>query len=230
MVYNCINNILSLLYPPHCQLCDAPVNSGLCDGCRDELPSNRYGCHRCGLPLPTAGQPLCGRCLRRPPAVDLSLIPFLYAPPIDRLIGAFKFSGQLTKGRLLSQLLTAHLERQPALPQLLIPVPLHPSRLRQRGFNQALELAKPLGRHFAIPLDRHSCQRIRPTPPQHQLKQRQRRRNIRAAFHIVRPIAADHVALVDDVVTTGSTVNELARCLKRAGVARVDVWALARTP
>ncbi|WP_260292735.1 ComF family protein [Sedimenticola hydrogenitrophicus] len=230
MVYSCINNILSLLYPDHCRLCDAPARAGLCAGCREELPYNAQGCRRCGLPLTLGRELVCGHCLQHPPAVDRSLIPFLYAAPIDRLIGQFKFSGRLAQGRLLSRLLGDHLERQATLPELLIPVPLHPSRLRQRGYNQALELARPLGRRFAIPLDHQSCSRIRHTRPQHALNKHQRRQNIRGAFQVSQPITARHVALVDDVVTTSNTVNELARQLKRAGVARVDVWAVARTP
>lgn len=230
MVYNCINNILSLIYPDYCQLCNAPATDGICAGCRQELPYNHHSCRQCGLPLTTNREAVCGRCLRHPPAVDRSLIPFLYTTPIDRLIGRFKFSAKLPHGRLLSRLLQVHLEQYATMPDLLIPVPLHPSRLRQRGYNQALELARPLSRHFGIPLDFQSCRRILHTQPQSKLKKRQRKRNIHGAFQVTGPLPATHVALVDDVVTTGSTVNKLARHLKRAGIARVDVWAVARTP
>ncbi len=230
MVYNCLNFILSWLYPDLCQLCDAPAFEGLCEGCRQELPHNHHACRQCGLPLTPGQETVCGHCLRQPPALDHSLIPFLYSPPIDRLIGGFKFSAKLPQGRLLSRLLGDYLEQHAEMPDLLLPVPLHPARLRQRGYNQALELAKPLSRRFHIPIDHRSCRRVRPTRPQSTLKKRQRRRNIRGAFQIIRPIAAKHVALVDDVVTTGGTVNELARQLKLAGIARVDVWAVARTP
>lgn len=230
MVYNCINNILSLIYPDHCQLCGAPTIEGLCVGCRQELPHNRHACRQCGLPLALEVDSVCGSCQRRPPAVDRSLIPFLYAAPVDRLIGQFKFSAKLPQGRLLSRLLEQHLERQTSMPDLLIPVPLHPARLRQRGFNQALELAQPLSHQFGIPIDHRSCRRILQTRPQRELKKQQRKRNIRGAFQVNGPLTASHVALVDDVVTTGSTVNELAKRLKLAGVTRVDVWAVARTP
>jgi len=230
MVYHCIKNILSLLYPDHCQLCNAPATDGLCAGCRQELPHNHHGCGQCGLPLTLAQEAVCGHCLQHPPAVDRSLIPFLYTTPIDQLIGQFKFSAKLPQGRLLSRLLGEHLERHATLPDLLIPVPLHPTRLRQRGYNQALELARPLSRRFGIPLEQRSCRRILQTRPQRELKKHQRKRNIRGAFQITGPLAATHIALVDDVVTTGCTVNELARHLKQAGVARVDVWAVARTP
>ncbi|AKH20690.1 ComF family protein [Sedimenticola thiotaurini] len=230
MVYSCIKNTLSLLYPDHCQLCDAPATEGLCTPCREDLPYNRHPCPQCGLPLSQPLEVLCGSCQQQPPAVDRSWIPFLYAAPVDRLISQFKFSERLPQGRLLSRLLAEYLTQRIDRPDLLIPVPLHPDRLRQRGYNQALELARPLGRRFGIPLDHRSCQRTLKTRPQHALKRRQRESNIRGAFRVVRPLTVRHVALVDDVVTTGNTVNELARQLKQAGVARVDVWALARTP
>ena len=116
------------------------------------------------------------------------------------------------------------------LPERLLPVPLHPARLRQRGYNQSLELARPLSRQLDIALDRSCFQRILNTPPQADLPRRQRLHNLRGAFRLSPPPEARHVALVDDVVTTGSTVNELARLLLRAGVQRIDVWAVARTP
>ncbi|WP_428624052.1 ComF family protein [Sedimenticola sp.] len=230
MVYNCTNNILSLLYPAPCLLCDTPAQDAICPDCQADLPHNRHSCRCCGLPLTLADEATCGHCLAHPPAVDRSFIPYLYAAPIDQLIGRFKFSGQLAQGRLLSRLLADHLRQRAEMPDLLIPVPLHPQRLRQRGYNQALELAKPLARQLGLALDHQSCRRIQPTPPQHELKKHQRKRNIRGAFQVTRTPAVNHVALVDDVVTTGSTVNELAKCLKQRGVARVDVWAVARTP
>lgn len=230
MVYKWQKNILSLLYPDHCQLCDAPATEGLCPSCREDLPYNRHACIQCGLPLPQPLEVVCGNCQQKPPPVDRSWIPFLYAAPLDRLIGQFKFSEQLPRGRLLSRLLEQQLPAALPMPELLIPVPLHPDRLRQRGYNQALELAKPLARRLGIPIDHRSCQRTVQTRPQHALQKQQRARNLRGAFRIIRPLAARHVALVDDVVTTGNTVNELARQLKRAGVVQVDVWAVARTP
>jgi ComF family protein len=150
---------------------------------------------------------------------------------VDHLVSGLKFNGRLADGRLLAALLGEHLEAAKVpLPDLLIPVPLHRERLRERGFNQALELARPLGRRFDIPLDLHSIRRQRETAPQSGLERKARRRNLKGAFILTRELEAKHVALVDDVVTTGSTVSELARMLKRGGVQRVDIWALARTP
>jgi ComF family protein len=131
----------------------------------------------------------------------------------------------------MAELLLAYIEQEmDEPPQLLIPVPLHPGRLRERGYNQALELARPLSRRLAIPLDYLSCRRTRPTQAQSELPMKERRKNVRGAFQVKGEIPARHVALIDDVVTTGSTVTELTRLLKRHGVRRVQVWTLARTP
>jgi ComF family protein len=136
----------------------------------------------------------------------------------------------LGQGRLLGTLLTRALQQAGApYPELLLPVPLHPARLRERGFNQAVEIARPLAQALGLPLDLNSCQRRRATAPQAGLEAIERRRNIRGAFALTRPLPARHLALIDDVVTTGSTVAELTRLLKRAGAERVEVWALAKT-
>ena len=235
MVYNWLNYIQNLLYPSTCLLCDRPVSAelALCPGCRSELPHNHKPCHRCAKPLPVDAPigALCGECQRKPPPFDRCVVPFTYRSPLPELINGLKFRGRLSYSRLLAGLLLPAIEQvlqKP--PELIIPVPLHPGRLRERGYNQALELARPLSRHLGIPLELRHCRRTRATPPQSGLKQTQRRRNIRGAFEISPNIGADHVALVDDVVTTGSTVAEFARQLHRRGVQRVEVWALARTP
>jgi len=146
------------------------------------------------------------------------------------LVSAAKFRGRLNVARLLSECLLLSLrERMVPLPELLIPVPLHPRRLSERGYNQALEVARPLGRTLRVRLDTASCIRVQATAPQAGLEKEARKRNIRGAFQTIRPPSARHVALVDDVVTTGSTVSELTKVLKQAGVERVDVWAVART-
>ena len=148
---------------------------------------------------------------------------------MQQLVAGLKFHERLAGGRLLGELLARHLlARVNPLPELILPIPLHPRRLRQRGFNQAMELALPVGRRLGIPLDRKSCRRKRPTQPQTELDLVQRRRNLRKAFALSGALPARHIALVDDVVTTGSTSDELARLLKRAGAERVEVWAAAR--
>ncbi|WP_338055823.1 ComF family protein [Sulfurivermis fontis] len=157
------------------------------------------------------------------------MAPLLYRPPLDWLIQGFKFNQRLPPGRLLGQLLAQHLAGQIITPpELIVPVPLHPARLRERGYNQALELARPLARRFGIPLAHGLVRRVRATATQSLLPAGERRRNVRGAFALRRPLAARHVAIVDDVIATGSTVAELARVLRRAGAERIEVWAVAR--
>jgi ComF family protein len=224
-----------LIYPPTCLLCGAAGSDGLdlCTGCRDELPVNSNPCRRCALPLPAAAPTgaICGACLKRPPPFERCLVPLLYQYPVGELVTGLKFNQKLSHGRVMAELLLAYIEQEmDEPPQLLIPVPLHRRRLRQRGYNQALELARPLSRRLNIPLDFWSCRRTRSTEPQSALQIKERRKNVRGAFEIKGEIPARHVALVDDVVTTGNTAAELARLLRRHGVRRVDVWAVARTP
>lgn len=176
--------------------------------------------------------PLCGGCLRHEPPFAGAWAPFRYEHPLDLLEARFKFHADLAAGRVLSALMIERAAADaPPRPELLIPVPLHSARLRERGYNQALELAQPLARAFAIPLRADLLVRTRATPPQTGLDAKTRRRNLRGAFALAEGTALpEHVALIDDVMTTGATLRECARVLRRAGVARVDVWALARAP
>jgi ComF family protein len=140
-----------------------------------------------------------------------------------------KFGGRLGTARLVGALLADTVQSaQWEQPQLLIPVPLYRARLRQRGYDQAQAIAAECGRRLGIPMDAHACRRKRATAPQAGLTRAKRRRNLRGAFEVVNAIQAQHVAVIDDVMTTGTTVGELAAALKRSGVARVDVWALCR--
>lgn len=235
MVYKCINSIQTLLYPASCVFCGAAGESGLdlCQPCRVGLPRNRHCCPRCALPLPQTADPntICGRCRKKSPSFDQCLCPYLYHPPLDRLISELKFHGRLVYARLLAELLGDFVARRSdALPDLLIPVPLHRSRLRERGYNQALEIARPLARRFKLPLHPRTCVRQRATAPQTELEQAARQQNIRGAFRLNEQIEARHVAVIDDVVTTGATASELSRLLRNAGAGQVDIWAVARTP
>lgn len=224
---------LRLLLPPRCLLCGAAGADGrdLCAGCAADLAPNVLPCPRCALPLP-APAPLCGECLVRAPPFERAWAPFVYGHPLDLLEMRFKFEADLAAGCVLSWLMAGRAPFDaPERPDLLIPVPLHAARLRERGYNQALELARPLARAFAIPLRDDVLLRTRATPPQTGLDAKTRRRNLRGAFAVVpAAVLPDHVALADDVMTTGATLRECARVLRRAGVARVDVWALARAP
>jgi ComF family protein len=228
-VYNWLKNGLDWLLPPVCRLCGADGRQGreLCRGCEADLPWIRTPCRRCGRPLPeAAGESLCGRCLRRPPPFDQVIAPLRYQPPVDRLIHAFKFRGDLPAGRLLADLLQqAAADRAP---RLLLPVPLHDRRLRERGFNQALELARQLGRQLRMPVASDLLVRSRATPPQHELPAKARRANIRGAFRVNGSLPAPALAVIDDVLTTGHTAGEIARVLKQAGASRVEVWVVAR--
>jgi len=222
-------------YPLTCALCGAPGEVGLdlCRRCRAELPENATACARCALPLPAGASAVCGQCQRRAPPFDHALSPFRYDAPLDHLIHAVKFHARLNVAHLLGTLMADHLATilsldQHAAPELLIPVPLHRSRLRERGFNQALELTRPIAHRLRIPIDFTSCRRIRATPAQALVAAKARRRNVKGAFEVARYIEARHVALVDDVMTTGHTVGELAVTLCRAGVETVTVWACAR--
>lgn len=215
--------------PLRCLLCGAAGADGidLCASCAAELPRNRSCCARCALPL-AAPAALCGECQRHPPPWDAAWAPFRYGWPLDRLESRYKFSADLAAGRVLSQLW----QREPCpirLPQLLLAVPLHRSRLRRRGYNQALELAKPLARALGLPLYAQALRRVRATEAQSELDAPGRRRNVRHAFAVAPGIRLPgHVAVIDDVMTTGATLAECVRVLKRSGVRRVDVWALAR--
>ncbi|MCL5801361.1 MAG: ComF family protein [Gammaproteobacteria bacterium] len=217
------------LYPPACVLCGSAVKEGdLCSGCAGELPYNAAACARCALPLPSAAE-LCGQCLQDLPSYDSAVSLFRYAYPADHLILRLKFQAQLHLARALGELLARHLKREiQTMPEIIIPVPLHRTRLRERGFNQALEIARPIARSLSIPVDYKSCERVRKTPAQSLLPAAERRKNIKGAFRVTRPIAARHVAILDDVMTTGHTVQELAATLRKAGVERVDVWIVAR--
>lgn len=173
---------------------------------------------------------LCGRCIRRAPAWDIAWAPFRYEWPLAPLEARFKFGGDLAAGRTLA---LAWLATRPpdALPDAIVPVPLHRTRLRQRGYNQALELARPLAGYFGIPLRSDALLRTRATERQTELDAVHRRRNVRGAFAAsLGATLPAYVAVLDDVFTTGATLAECTRVLKRAGVGRVEVWALARAP
>lgn len=233
MVYNCSKIAQLLAYPAICTLCGDAGHEGvnLCLGCRDDLPFNRHACQQCALPLPdvAAKNAFCGQCQKQPPKFDRCYAPLRYAYPLDHLISNFKFRSKLAQGQLLAGLMADFLlHQQCELPELIIPVPLHVSRLRERGFNQALELARPLARRFNRPVDSRLAVRNRATLPQMELSKKARCKNVRGAFELIGQLEVRHVAIIDDVVTTGSTVNELATVLRRGGAERVDIWAIAR--
>lgn len=231
MVYNWLK------FEQHCTLCDerCETNQSICGACEADLPWLNEQCTVCALPLPTPGL-ICGQCLKRPPSFDHVAVPWRFAFPVDSLISQFKHQARWPLGRLLAEHLARHLEHvfDEGLPRpdTLLPVPLARKRLRQRGFNQAQMLADWLSPALAIPADKKLLQRIQDTQSQQQLDAASRRRNLRQAFALSNDddLAGRHLAIIDDVLTTGATAEALARLLKRAGAARVDVYCLARTP
>lgn len=222
---------LDTLLPPRCVLCGGPSGPVcICDGCKKDLPWLGSHCLRCALPLASPRDTICGVCIQKPPPFLRTVCPLEYEFPVNRLVQGLKFKRQLAAGRVLSHLVCGHVElKKPDLPGMLIPVPLHSMRMISRGFNQAYELATYASKVLDIPLQANALRRKRRTRAQSGLSRKQRRQNLKGAFswHGSRK-PASHVALIDDVMTTGTTVTECARVLKRAGVKRVDVWVAAR--
>lgn len=228
MVYNWLKNTL---LPPRCPLCagSATHPAGCCHGCHVDLPWLGPACPRCALPLAPEA-PHCGNCLGNPPSADRTLAPLCYDFPIDRLLNGLKHHGQLSHAPVLARVLAAHVrETDTSLPDCLVPVPLHAQRQRERGFNQAALLARELGRELGVPVRAGLLQRCRSTPSQQGLSGAERRRNLHDAFRVAQGVRLPrHIAVIDDVITTGSTLAEICRTLRAAGIAQVQTWAVAR--
>ena len=226
-----VNSSLSAFFSGNrCFLCALPCGGreAICFGCLSDLSLNINACLGCAKPH-TASR-TCSDCLGHPWVfIDNSWAMFQYHYPSTRLIQHMKFKQGIdiayALGRALAGL--SIYDRTPA-PECIIPVPLHTSRLVARGYNQSVELARPLSKRLGIQLDTASCKRVRPTKPQSDMTAKQRKKNVRDAFSVFEGISYGHVLLVDDVITTGSTVNELARTLRLAGVNKVDVLVCAR--
>ncbi|CAI8725319.1 MULTISPECIES: ComF family protein [Methylococcus] len=225
-----LNIIQNWIYPPTCLLCgnDGQRGLDLCGACERQLPRTGTACLRCGEALPEGAPSPCGRCLRHPPPFDSCRAAFRYEEPIRHLIHGLKFGHRHACARTLGELAAAHFMLHAEMPELIVPVPLHASRYRERGFNQSLEIARHLSRNLQVPLEFRALTRNRTTRPQAELSAEERRKNIRGAFRMERAVNVRHVAIFDDVVTTGATAGELARTLRAAGVERIDVWAVAR--
>ncbi|MEX2963308.1 ComF family protein [Microbulbifer sp. TYP-18] len=216
----------------NCLLCGVAraARSGLCADCRDQLPTLDRGCRVCALPLPPAAA-ICPQCIQYPPAFASAQAAWHYAYPVAQLLQRFKYQGDLAAGRTLSFVAAGCLEPRGELrPQLLLPIPVHWRRLWQRGFNQAQLIAAEFSRHWRIPVAPRLLGKLTPGTAQQQLSRAQRLRNLRRSFRVRHPVAGLHLGLVDDVITTGATLNAAADVLRRAGAARVSAYALARTP
>jgi ComF family protein len=218
-----------------CVFCEKPINSSLifCPDCYTELPWLSKACLSCCDPLlESLSAVYCGHCLNHQPFYDRAFSLFRYEPPLTYLIPALKFRQQLQFIRILAELLANQLNNLYARaekPDFLIAVPLHPKRLRERGYNQALEIAKIIHQQCQLPLARYACQRIRYTQAQSLLDARERQKNIKKAFFVHPKFKANHILLIDDVMTTGQTLNELSRVFKQQGVSKIDVACIAKT-
>jgi ComF family protein len=220
------------IFPRICFLCGMPSkrNIDLCADCENDLPKMAQQCLYCVQPL-IAKQNICGRCVKCLPVCSCTIALYYYQKPIDFLISQLKFQRNLIAAKLLGQLLAQHLEKLYSAqkkPEIIIPIPLHKKRLRERGFNQALELAKPVARALKIPIDKYKCVRVKNTAAQTLITTDERVKNVRNAFMIQKVIHAKHVAVIDDVITTGSTIREFCGTLQKVGVTRIDVWCVAR--
>ena len=224
---------MQFILPTSCLICSYQTAHprGICDACHQALPILPQSCLCCAQVLWTATS-LCGTCLTHPKPFDRTYALFPYQPPIIRFITLLKFNHELshahTLGQLLIEKIKSHWYRNQPLPELIIPIPLHPKRLQERGFNQALEIAKPIGKFFNISIDYHGTKRIKETVAQSGLKAPHRKRNMAHAFATQRSYAGLHVAILDDVITTGMTVSACAAVLKQSGAKRIDVWCVAR--
>ncbi len=225
--------ILKTSLPRSCALCASPAQNDICTGCERELPRITAACRWCGIPF--EGGELCGDCLTDPPAFARCIAPLRYEAPISHLLGAFKYQGNFNYGRILSRLLIERLRQEFRRPEpiaidAIVPVPLHWSRRWRRGFNQAELIADELSRALNLPMQSRWLRRTRSSAPQQSLDAEARRKNLRDAFHCSDAVRGLHIAVVDDVVTTGATANVIARTLLAAGAASVEIWCLARTP
>lgn len=252
-----LKQLTAWLLPYTCVLCGLRSNrdQDLCEDCYQELPFTRNACYCCAVELPSsatgtihahevnavvprldqehlpANTLLCGQCLRKKPYFDRTCSVFVYDQPIDRLLLELKFTQVLMNARILGELMAEKLcawyQDQP-LPTAILPIPLHPLRLKERGYNQAIELARPIAKALHLPIDTSSCVRSKATLPQAQLPSKHRADNVSHAFKTDNDFSGEHLAVIDDVITTGNTMNAFCKMLKQHGAKTIDVWCCAR--
>lgn len=219
---------MQILTQKNCVLCGISTNQDLCESCTLHLPQLPVNhCPICLWPVPTAE--VCGACLTSPPAFTRTIAALRYTFPVDALIHSLKYQANLAIAPILANLLLQQLETPKSMPDVILPMPLHPIRLRERGFNQAMEISRYVSKQLGITLLPDSCSRIKHTPPQTGLPWKDRQKNIRKAFSCKMDLSGKHVALVDDVMTTGATLNELAKVLRKQGACEISNWVIART-
>lgn len=211
-----------------CTVCQCPSDSAICPACHGLLTKPDHGCQTCGKPLTASDAPSCGECLSDPPAFDAVIYASLYQAPMDHWVHQLKFGGQLSSARLMAEALFPELQNL-AHDIPIIPVPLHPKRLRKRGYNQASEIAKIIGKMQNRPILDHILIRNKATQMQAELREKQRAANVASAFQCKQAIDHEHVLLLDDVMTTGQTLRASAKTLKKAGVQRVTAVVFVRS-
>jgi ComF family protein len=225
-------NYFNYLLPPTCILCGdkGDKNNDLCAACYGDLIPNSPRCYRCAsdFEAPGLATGLCPVCTLNPPAFDETFAPFAHSQAIRHLILNLKFRHHSPSARLLGSLLANYVKKAAELPDCIIPIPLHKNRYRERGFNQSIEIAKIVSTLLNIPLDTTSCIRERDTEHQVGLSGYARSENIKNAFSVRATLQAKHIAIIDDVMTTGSTVQALSMALKKAGCHRVQVWVCSK--
>jgi len=217
------------LYPATCFICNNPGHAqmDLCQPCLQELQTIPSSCSVCGVEI-SQSDSLCGKCLKTKPYFDKVITPYRYQGTARFLIQSLKFQKKHCCARIMGTLMAQHISRQETKTDALIAVPLHPTRLKERGFNQSEEMAQYLHKQLNIPVMHSTLKRTINTVSQASLQAPERRKNLKNAFHYQQKEGVHSVAIIDDVVTTGSTANEIARTLKQAGVKHVEVWAFAR--
>jgi ComF family protein len=222
----------SWFLPYTCAVCNLPSGKqrDLCATCHDDLPWLKTACQRCSQPFEAITETICGDCLKYPPSYDRCIALFHYQLPVDQFIIRLKFQRKLLYSKLLGELLLTQVlplyvkEK----PNLILPVPLHKMRLRERGFNQALEIARPIAKHMKIPMGITLVRRVRHTEAQSLIPADQRYKNVKNSFVVTENLAGKYIVIIDDVMTTGHTVNELSKTLRKAGATKIDVWCCAR--
>jgi ComF family protein len=225
--------IYTWLLPYQCILCLKPSDrkQDLCSDCLQDLPTISHACPRCARVL-FGTHATCGSCIINEPPFNTTYALFLYEKPISNLILNLKFQERLVNARILGELfankICTHWYKDKPLPEVIIPMPLHTQRLKERGFNQALEIARPIAHQLCLPLDVMSYGRQRATLPQAQLPLKERKQNIKKAFLKENPHHYRHIAVFDDVITTGQTIREFCKTIKKDGVEQIDVWCIAR--
>lgn len=227
-----LKRFIDWLLPSYCLTCHIQINAEctvFCESCKLKLPYLDNACSQCSQPF-SGFSDTCGRCMATPPSFDECFCAFEYLPPISDEICRLKYANQPQLAKRLAALLADELvQREISLPEALAYVPMHSSSLRRRGFNQSYEIAKHLSKRLNLPLVTASLSKTRATKRQATVTFSERKKNLKNSFSITKPIGFKHIAIIDDVVTTGATAEEIAKIIKKNGVDYLQVWGIART-